>query len=232
MKFSYKYVQASTKEAYKRLSAKVYETREDSFKEFSDYLASDAIVIPNIAFKDNHKMLHNAILPTMFEMLAFDVDDTSIDIDTMHEMLTDYNINHILVCTSNPDNKCKYRVFLELKPIEISSHTQLPELYSFVPSFIPYDKAAVDLARCYFIYEKLEYTIKEYHNGKPIEVTLTNKVQPRQHTPTCEYSVNNPKLSYKAKTTQCVYHNLGKNNFNCDYSLVFYATTNQHKKYN
>lgn len=61
--------------------------------------------------------------------LCLDIDDTIIEAQEMHNILSE--INHHIALTSNRNNKCKYRIIVELsKPVVVSEKEWKPFLKS------------------------------------------------------------------------------------------------------
>lgn len=87
--------------------AKTYE----NFEELAELLSTDCSFSPFI-YKDGKRDKEHCINRT--SVLIFDVDKSTIDIDGVHQLICNQNINHHIAMTSDPNNIFKFRVILEL----------------------------------------------------------------------------------------------------------------------
>ena len=230
MKVSYKQLPAnvSKKEDFKRQDITTnFKSIDTSFDKLSGYLQYNGVIIANsVALKNGYRKKKNAILPATIEFLALDIDKTTLSIDEMHEILREeFDLNHILVATSDPDEAYKYRLFLQTTPIIIKSEEEYKSLFDDIPSYIEFDKVCIDIARPFFIYANSAYTIKEYFKGNPLEIK-ENEIDRTISLSMCsraerseahssngkltKYTLKRSELSNTLKTRKCLWWN--KNN--------------------
>lgn len=224
MKVSYKQLKANmVKDDFPKQDITTnYKSIDICFDKLSNLLQFNGVIIAsNIAFKNGYRTKYNAILPTTIEFLALDIDKTELAIDTIHEILMEeFNLNHILVATSDPNEAFKYRLFLQVKPTEIQSEYEYQQLFENIPDYISYDTNCKDIARCFFIYENSAYTIKEYFNGNPLTINQ-NEIDRTTPSSMCsraerseahssngkltKYTLNRSELSNTLKTRRYLY---------------------------
>lgn len=176
MKISYKQIPANiSKVEFGKYATTNYRAINTNFDKLSDLLQHNGAMVANVELTNGYRAKSNVIYPVTIEFLSLDIDETTLSIDEMHEILMDSDLNHILVATSKPDNAFKYRLFLQTTPITINSEYEYQQLFSNIPDFIPYDTKCIDIARCFYIYGDSAYTIKEYFKGNPLEIKGTYK---------------------------------------------------------
>ena len=98
--------------AKKTMGTKVYDGFEYDEKTFADLavlLNCDAAFSP-FKFKDGIRSKNNIISGAKW--IVFDIDNTTLSAEDVHFMLGNYN--HHIALTSDPNNKYKYRLLLEL----------------------------------------------------------------------------------------------------------------------
>ncbi|MBQ7270410.1 MAG: hypothetical protein IJR18_01830 [Campylobacter sp.] len=187
MKVSYKQLPPNLiKEYFKRQDiTRNYKSIDICFDKLSDLLQSNGVMIANIELTNGYRSKSNVDYPVTIEFLPLDIDKTTLSIDTMHEMLMDNDLNHILVATSNPNEAFKYRLFLQINPTTIKSEYEYQQLFSNIPDYISFDTNCTDIARCFFIYENSAYTIKEYFKGNPLGIHKKEKSCNASLSPLC-----------------------------------------------
>lgn len=173
MKVSYKQLppNLSSKDEFKQQNlVSNFQSMDICFEKLSDLLEHNGIMIANVFLTNGYRKKINAILPTTIEFLSLDIDETTLSIDEMHEILRDNDLNHILVATSNPDNAYKYRLFLQIQSTTINSEEEYKSLFNDIPDYIKFDTACTDIVRDFFIYANSAYTIKEYFKGNSLGI--------------------------------------------------------------
>ena len=226
MKVSYKQLSPnlSSKDDFKRQDITTnYKVIETNFDKLSDLLQDNGVMIANIELTNGYRSKSNVIYPATIEFLPLDIDETTLSIDYIHEILSDNGLNHILVATFDPNKAFKYRLFLQIKPITIYSEEEYKQLFSNIPDYISFDKACTNITRDFFIYAHSNYTIKEYFKGNPLEIK-ENKIDRTSSSPMCSRAerseahssngklinhnpLNRSELSNTLKTRRCLWIN-------------------------
>lgn len=177
MKVSYKQLPANIvkKDFAKYNIVSNFQSIDICFNKLSDLLQSNGVLVANVLLTNGYRSKSNVNYPVIIEFLPLDIDETTLDIDTMHEILRDNELNHILVATSDPDKAYKYRLFLQTTPITINSEEEYKSLFDDIPDYIEFDKNCTDIARGFYIYGNSAYTIKEYFKGNPLGIHKKEK---------------------------------------------------------
>lgn len=140
-----------------------YNVTEATFEELGDLLQGDYAYSPFV-YKDNTRGRDNIIGGTKW--VVFDVDKTVMSIEEAHFTLSAYN--HHISLSSDPDNKYKYRILIELDSFVNLDPTQWRRFYKLVAEDLGLNVDLLPQAQPFFSYSGRQ--LLSNLEGEPLEV--------------------------------------------------------------
>lgn len=174
MKISFLKFQAGTnKQDRAKISAKNFKVFDCKFKDLEKMLNVDGAYTA-FQFLNGERKNENVLYDREIDFITLDIDQSDIDIDTMHIHLKKMNINHILATTSDNSNKFKYRILLEIFPRKFSSNDQYKEIYKDLEKILGVKIDELSVAQIYYSYSN-SYVLG-YFDGNKKHIITQNKV--------------------------------------------------------
>lgn len=191
--FSYKRCTGTKQErASKCADGFVYYKRP--FEKLIDMLDTDGVYTP-FEFKNGKRNGQNIVGGTKW--ICFDVDDSDIPLEDVHDMLGD--ITHIITTTSDPNNSYKFRLLVELQQyVDLPSECWI-RFEELVANKLQIKADLLPQSQIFFSYKSDDACIYYNNAGEPLDVAYeieeSKKKKLKKKIPTkseLEQLINNP----------------------------------------
>lgn len=142
---------SGTKEQRMAKCVSGYSYEETTFDNLGTLLSEDYAFTP-FKFKDGIRGKDNIESGTKW--VCLDIDDSTLSIEDVHFMLQD--INHHIALTSNPENKYKFRLIVELDSVVNISSKQWGKFVQSIAKYLSVKADNLPMSQIYFGYEGRE----------------------------------------------------------------------------
>ncbi|MDU5325748.1 hypothetical protein [Campylobacter ureolyticus] len=156
-----------------KISAKGFKVYNCEFKDLTRMLNIDG-AFTAFEFLNGVRKNENVIYSSEIDFITLDVDQSDIDLETMHIHLRKINLNHILSTTSDCHNKFKYRILIEIEPRKFNSNDEYKEIYKDLEKILGVKIDELPAGQIYYSYSN-SY-ILSYFNGSKKHIITQNKV--------------------------------------------------------
>lgn len=174
MKISFlKFQDGTSKQDRAKISAKNFKVLNCEFKDLVRMLNTDGAYTA-FQFKNGERRNENVLYDRDIDFIVLDIDQSDIDIDTMHICLRKMNLNHILATTSDNSNKFKYRILLEIEPRKFANSDEYKEIYKDLEKIL--NIQIDELPACQIYYSYSNSYILSYFGGNKKHIITQNKV--------------------------------------------------------
>lgn len=141
------------------------ETGETVFEDLAELLQRDMAYSPFI-FENGRRKKEN--IRGGAKWLVFDVDDSTINVDECHLQLE--SINHHIALSSNPENRFKFRVLIELDSLVELDGLTWRYFYLAIAEDLGLNVDPLPQSQIFFSYTNGEREIISVTDAKPLEV--------------------------------------------------------------
>lgn len=156
-----------------KISAKGFKVYNCQFKDLARMINADGAYTA-FEFKNGERKNENVLYDRDIDFIVLDIDQSDIDIDTMHICLRKMNLNHILATTSDNSNKFKYRILIEIEPRKFANSDEYKEIYKDLEKILNIQIDELPASQIYYSYSN-SY-ILSFFNGNKKHIITPKKI--------------------------------------------------------